>query len=774
MRRLRHAWTTGSPIQRLVIGLTLVATIGAVSTVAVRPPSPSASVEPSPTPDTTPPTLSAANPTSESEEGGLQPPALQVRSLDGVVSLGPSQRTDTPSFSFRTDEAGTISYIGDCRSATTAAAVGINTITFEHLDVGSHAGCVISVTDAAGLTSTPILVPALVVQPPPMSIARVWNETLLSAIRIDRVRPPVVARNLFHTSAAMYDIWAIYDGHADTYLLGKAGCPLTGTLPPAGVATEREAISFAMYRLILERYAGSPGVDTTTELMKELMSQLGYDTSVSSTNYGTGSAAALGNYVAQCYIDYGLADGSNEVGFHANAYYQPVNEPLIPAQPGTQVVADLDRWQPLAVEVFIDQAGNVIQGGAPPFIGAEWGNVKPFAMGARDLTIYHRDSNHDGVIDTFNVYHDPGPPPSHVGPTADEYKWNFALVAKWSSQLDPTDGVVIDTSPGAIGNDPEANAQLPTTFDEYQAFYSASGGDSSHGHAVNPRTGAPYTPELVPRGDYVRTLAEFWADGPNSETPPGHWFTILNYVTDRLAPADKRFGGAGRALDDLEWDVKAYLTLGGAMHDAAISAWSVKGWYDYVRPITAIRSFDVLGMTEEPGYIEKVQPGDPLAGQGDVNVGKIKIRAWRGPTVIDDPSSQAAGVDWILAENWWPYQRPSFVTPPFGGYVSGHSAFSRAAADILTSITGDPYFPGGLGEFKAPKNEYLVFEDGPSVDVTLQWATYRDAADQTSLSRIWGGIHPPFDDIPARKIGTLVALDAFALAERYFAGQTGP
>jgi hypothetical protein len=396
-------------------------------------------------------------------------------------------------------------------------------------------------------------------------------------------------------------------------------------------------------------------------------------------------------------------------------------------------------------------------------------------MGPDALTVYHRDSNHDGVMDTFNVYHDPGPPPSHLGITAPEYKWNFALVAKWSGELDPTDGVMIDISPASIGNDPDKEPPLPTSFADYQAFYDAdNGGDNSTGHALNPKTGQPYAAEVVPRGDYARILAEFWADGPNSETPPGHWFTILNYVSDQLAPEQKRFGGEGTPLDDLEWDVKSYFTLGGAMHDAAISAWSVKGWYDFVRPITAIRAFDQLGMAEEPGFIERVRAGDPLAGDSGENVGKIKIRAWRGPTVIGDPATEDAGVDWILAENWWPYQRPSFVTPPFAGYVSGHSAFSRAGADVLTAITGDPYFPGGLGRFEVKKNEYLVFEDGPSMDMALEWATYRDAADQTSLSRIWGGIHPPFDDIPARKIGGLVAADAVSLAERYFSGQAVP
>ena len=123
---------------------------------------------------------------------------------------------------------------------------------------------------------------------------------------------------------------------------------------------------------------------------------------------------------------------------------------------------------------------------------------------------------------------------------------------------------------------------------------------------------------------------------------------------------------------------------------------------------------------------------------------------------------------WILAENWWPYQRPSFVTPPFSGYVSGHSTYSRAAAEVLTLLTGSQFFPGGIGEFFCPQNEFLVFEDGPSMDVTLQWATYQDASDQTSLSRIWGGIHPPADDLPGRVIGDRIGKDAVALAQTYF------
>ncbi|WNH08387.1 hypothetical protein [Thalassobellus suaedae] len=39
----------------------------------------------------------------------------------------------------------------------------------------------------------------------------------------------------------------------------------------------------------------------------------------------------------------------------------------------------------------------------------------------------------------------------------------------------------------------------------------------------------------------------------------------------------------------------------------------------------------------------------------------------------------------------------------------------------MTLITGSEYFPGGMGEFIAEKDNFLAFEKGPSVDVTLQW-----------------------------------------------------
>ena len=612
------------------------------------------------------------------------------------------------------------------------------------------------------------------------SVARMWNDLLLEAIRNDYARPTVHARNIFHTSIAMYDAWATYDQLAKPYLLGNQvgsyDCEFNGISIPTDVkSAQEEAISFAAYRLLNHRFVNSPGGEASLARFDSLMQVLEYDISNTSTDYSTGSPAALGNYIAQCIRTFGITDGSNENLDYTNLIYTPFNGFLVPTAPGTQGINDPNRWQPLSFDFFIDQAGFEIPGGIPEFLSPEWGKVIPFALKSSDLTIYNRDG------DDYWVYHDPGPPAylqDDGGGTSAEYRWNHSLVAIWSSQLDPADGVMIDISPASIGN----VQSYPTTLEGLRDFYKLTeGGDPSQGHTINPYTGSPYEPQIVPRADYARVLAEFWADGPDSETPPGHWFTILNYVNDHPQLV-KKFKGEGQVLDDLEWDIKAYFTLGGAVHDAAVAAWGIKGWYDYIRPISAIRymaeqgqstdttltNYSPEGLPLKEGYIEMVMEGDTLAGDENQHVGKIKLYAWRGPESIPDPETYVGGVGWILAENWWPYQRPTFVTPPFAGYVSGHSTFSRAAAEVMTMFTGDPFFPGGMGEFEAKRNEFLVFEEGPSVDVTLQWATYRDASDQTSLSRIWGGIHPPVDDIPGRFVGEKVGMAAFNLAQQYF------
>lgn len=601
------------------------------------------------------------------------------------------------------------------------------------------------------------------------SAARIWNEELLFAIRRDYARPTVHARNLYHISAAMWDAWAAFDDVADQVFHQER-------MASADVAADRtEAISYAAYRIMAHRFANSPGAVATMAEIDATFASQGYDKTYTATDEST--PASLGNRIAASVIAFGFTDNANEQGGYDNLVYQPVNQPLILKLPGSQDIADPNRWQPLAFDLFIDQGGHIIPDDVPAFLSPEWGIVTPFALHPDDANVYQRDG-----FDWW-VFHDPGDPPYLGGAGDDYYKWGNEMVVVWSAHLDATDGVMIDISPASFGNTP-----IPDN-DDWASYYNfMDGGDSGMGHALNPSTGLPYAPQVVPRGDYARILAEFWADGPDSETPPGHWFTIWNYVSDHPA-IEKRFSGQGPILDDLEWDVKTYLVLGGAMHDAAITAWGCKGWYDYIRPISAIRymcdlgqcsdsgrdNFHVDGINLLPGYIEVVTSETTAPGQRHEHLageeGKIAVKSWRGHDFIQDPDVDVAGVGWILAEDWWPYQRPTFVTPPFAGYVSGHSTYSRAAAEAVTLITADEFFPGGMGEFFCEQNEFLVFEDGPSQDITLQWATYRDASDQTSLSRIWGGIHPPADDLPGRQMGLIVGPDAFHHARRYFTGQ---
>lgn len=602
------------------------------------------------------------------------------------------------------------------------------------------------------------------------SVARRWNDLTLDSVRKDLARPTVHARNLFHLSLAMWDAWATFDATAAPVLFGEEHIAADTS------AAREEAISYAVYRVLRARFAGSPGAATVLPTYDALMADLGY--SVSVTTAVGNSPAAIGNRIAARILAFGLQDGSNEAGGYANQVYATVNPPLLPALAGNPDIVDMNRWQPLALEYFVDQSGNPILGGYPDFLGPEWGEVTPFALAPLHRTIRQRNGY------GWSIWHDPGPPPLFGTDTDAAYRWGFELVAAWSGHLDPKDDVMWDISPGSIGA-----AVLPETPDDWASFYDfTGGGDGSPGYTLNPVTGQPYAEQLVPRGDYVRVLAEFWADGPDSETPPGHWFVILNYVNDHEL-LEKRIGGEGDLVDDLEWDVKAYMLLGGAMHDAAIAAWSVKGYYDFVRPISALRALADRGQSSDaaalsyhpdgirlyPEIIELVTSETTRRRRKHRHLrgheGKIALKVWQGHDEVSNSLRDTAGVGWILAENWWPYQRASFVTPFFAGYVSGHSTYSRTAAVVMHRLTGSPFFPGGLGEFAAPKDEFLVFEDGPSVDVTLQWASYYDASDQCSLSRIWGGIHPPADDIPGRKMGDEIGPAVWVRANQYWRGE---
>jgi hypothetical protein len=294
------------------------------------------------------------------------------------------------------------------------------------------------------------------------NIARQWNELLLESIRMDLARPTVHARNLFHTSAAMWDVWTTYRNGGCTFLIGSMvgeyECTFDDFNPVDTTdAAIDEAISYAMYRILTHRFGDSGNGTTLRNAYDFKMEQLGYDTSYTSTDYSTGLAAAFGNYVGQCYIEFGMQDGSNEQEDYGNTVYEPVNNPLVIDNPGNPFITDLNRWQPLTIDLFIDQSGNVIPGATPDFLSPEWGSVIPFALSDADANTYERDSFE------YKVYHDPGDPPYLDDTESEEYKWGFELVSIWSAHLDPTDGVMWDISPNGWAMQPLFLKALPNT-----------------------------------------------------------------------------------------------------------------------------------------------------------------------------------------------------------------------------------------------------------------------------------------------------------------------
>jgi hypothetical protein len=218
--------------------------------------------------------------------------------------------------------------------------------------------------------------------------------------------------------------------------------------------------------------------------------------------------------------------------------------------------------------------------------------------------------------------------------------------------------------------------------------------------------------------DREKVIATYWADGPNTETPPGHWNLFAQFVSQRDAQS-------------LDQDVKMFFALGNALLDASISVWECKRHYDFVRPISAVRFL----------YSDKL------------------VRAWGGP---------GQGTQVIYGSAFRTY----IATPPFAEYVSGHSTFSAASAEILKSFTGSDRFgaqvtiPAGA----SPVEPGLV----PAEPVTLRWGTFSIAADQAGVSRRYGGIHFQSGDLQARALGRQVGQAVWVKAQAYFDGTAVP
>jgi hypothetical protein len=260
------------------------------------------------------------------------------------------------------------------------------------------------------------------------------------------------------------------------------------------------------------------------------------------------------------------------------------------------------------------------------------------------------------------------------------------------------------------------------------ALTSATQFRPDHGPAVSVVGGQPsgkYIQEVDEQLKYSanltdtqKVIAQYWEDGPGTETPPGHWCVFGQWLSRR----DKH---------TLDTDAKVFFGLANALLDAGITAWDSKRQWDSVRPITAVR------------WLKRGQ----------------LVKAWGGPY---------QGTKTIRGEDWLPYQPASFPTPPFAEYLSGHSTFSGAGAAVLKAFAGDKFgmsvtIPAG----SSPVEPGAV----PAAPVTLTWNSFSTARDQAGYSREYGGIHFEDGDFEARKAGDLAGQQVWTKAKTYFTGK---
>jgi hypothetical protein len=181
------------------------------------------------------------------------------------------------------------------------------------------------------------------------------------------------------------------------------------------------------------------------------------------------------------------------------------------------------------------------------------------------------------------------------------------------------------------------------------------------------------------RTEEQAVTANFWSDFSYTETPVGHWNRIARTIAQ------------DRAVSQRNSALLLYL-LNTALADAAIACWDAKYAYDFWRPITAVRQ----------------------AG-------------------TDNNDATTAEPEW----------EPFLNTPNHPEYVSGHSAFSGAAASILTAFfgTGDIAFQVGSDTLQKDVRRFARFDDCVS---------------ECSMSRIYGGIHFRFSCEDGVRLGKRV------------------
>ena len=360
--------------------------------------------------------------------------------------------------------------------------------------------------------------------------------------------------------------------------------------------------------------------------------------------------------------------------------YNPDNPPIdpnLPAGLGNSVALAViasrqndgsNQYGDLAVGSYKDYTGYVAQNGPLPYCSPQWLACPPLVI--QDEYKWQPLYNDLGILQTFIA-----PQWERVIP--------FALTS--ADQFDNLQGL----------------KSLPVIQRDNPSRYKA-----------NVDLILKYSQELTPER---KLIVEYWADGPASEFPPGHWGLFAQFVSER----DNNSMGK---------DAKMFFAMHNASFDAGIVAWHLKRKFEGVRPITAVRFFK----------------------QGQ------SIMAWGGP---------GRPVEAIQGEKWVAYNPGSNPTPAFPGYVSGHSAFSSASATVLQLITGSDRFDY---QVTIPANFGRVEPGVPLVPTVIAYKKFSDAVYDAGMSRLYGGIHFKDDNTAGQLVGTAVGQWVYAKAKALF------
>src|SRR2546425_22073 len=522
-----------------------------------------------------------------------------------------------------------------------------------------------------------------------------WNAAALAEVRLSKALrngPPIVARALAIAHTCMYDAWAAF---ADVAV---------GTTDSSGSrrrpANERtdenkaKAISFAAYRCLRNLYPdGSlpPPLAQPSVRLNTMLLSLGYslnetcNTDQDCRNSSPETPAGIGNIAAQAVIDARRHDGSNQY-----ADLTPAPCPVLTPWP-----------HPCAATAYGQTSANPTRTGAySDYIAADYDPYVP--------------------VNSLMGYCNPLVLVCERQDIVDPNQWQPLIFSNGQACLDAGLGTE-ETCPGIqvfiAAHWERVTPFALTSADQFDGILTIPPPDYAKNSGQYQTDVNNMIQSSTNRGIGRKLIVEYWADGPSSELPPGHWGLFAQFVSQR-------------DHHTIDQDAKMFFAMHNASFDAGIVAWHIKRKYNGVRPITAIR------------FVKR---------------GK-NIHAWGGP---GRPIAQIPG------EKWSPYNPGTNLTPSFPGYFSGHSVFSRSSATVLQLFTGSDDFgfstvlPAGFGRV----------EPGiPLVPTTFLYATFSDAANEAGLSRLYGGIHFADDNTTAQNVGYLIGVQAWTKALTYFNG----